>query len=95
MSEYHDYKLFKDEGGFTVKGYGEHPRHSVNYGMTRIVFLDAFDTEAEARKAYPQLAGDGSEWGSKFLDADLTRQPSTAPSWFDPAIAGERWEDDY
>ena len=28
------------------------------------------------------------------LDAIAERYPAQAPSWFDPAFAGERWSDD-
>lgn len=97
MSEFHYYKLFHDDQlGFIVKGYGDHPKSSVCYPMIRIVFLDSFPTEAEARIAFPQLAEGFSGWGSKILDDDMTRMPGTAPGWFDPADAGEVWgEDDY
>ena len=94
MAEYDYYELHTDSRlGYVVKGYGSYPRSSVNHGMTRIVFLDSFDTEAEAIEAYPQLQGEN--YGSALLDQDLTRQPDTAPDWFDPADAGERWDDDY
>lgn len=99
MAQEHEYyKLHKENKGdsFTVKGYGEHEKHSVCYGLTRIVFLGSFDTEAEAREAFPQLPNDGSEWGNKFFDRELTRMPDRAPVWFDESAAGERWgEDDY
>lgn len=41
----------RDEYG--VYEYGVYPRSSVNYGMTRRVFLDSFETLEEARAAYP------------------------------------------
>ena len=92
----HDYYQIYNEGdSYTVKGHGQHPKHSVCYGQTRIVFLGNYDTEAEARAAFPQLPTDGSEWGNKFIDKDLTRMPSVAPAWFDPMDAGERWDGDY
>ena len=96
MQQYDYYKLFADQQlGFIVKGYGSYPQSSVLAGQVRVVFLDSFATEAQAREAFPDLATDGSEWGSRILDADLNRMPDTAPDWFDPADAGERWEDDY
>lgn len=99
MSEFHYYKLHVegqegDQGRYVVKGYGDHEKHSVCYGQTRIVFLDAFSTEAEAREKYGPLLDAG--YGSKLLDQDLTRMPDVAPDWFDPADAGEVWsEEDY
>jgi hypothetical protein len=90
--EYDYYKLYVEDGNscrYVVKGFGSYPKSSVNYGMTRIVYLDCFDTEEEARAAYPDLS-----YGNKFLDTQ--DMPSTAPSWFDPTAAGEVWgEDDY
>ena len=89
------YQLHREQDDWVVKGYGQYPKHSVNYGMTRIVFLDSFDTEGEARKAYPQLGDFGENYGSKFIDDGLKHVPSVAPDWFDEAAAGERWDDDY
>ena len=100
MSTKHDYYQLHvvaphgERGAFVVKGYGEYPSHSVNAGMTRVSFLGSYDTELEAREAYPQL-GDEDNYGSEFIDADLKHIPSTPPSWFDPSIAGEQWNDDY
>ena len=83
-----------DSGRYVVKGYGSYEKHSVNYGMTMISFLDSFSTEAEAREAYPELPKDGSEYSNKFMDPPTDPGP-IAPGWFDPTIAGERWDEDY
>jgi hypothetical protein len=92
--EFDYFNIHNVSGRFTVKGYGQHPKHSVCFGQTRIVFLDSFDTEAAARKAYPQLATDGSEWGNKFFDRELTRMPTNPPADFDPYYAGESWDEE-
>lgn len=81
MAEQFDYyKLHKNAGTetepFAVKGYGEHPESSVCYGNTRIITLGLFPTERAARAAYPELPDDGTEWGSKFSDRELTRMPA-------------------
>jgi hypothetical protein len=39
---------------YGVYEYGVYPRNSVNYGMVRRTFLDAFDTLEEAEAAYPK-----------------------------------------
>lgn len=93
--KYSYYKLHKNAGTdtepFAVKGYGEYPESSVNFGMVRIATLRTFPNEKAARVAYPQLPDDGTEWGSKYSDRELTRLPDNPPDWFDPNDAGEVW----
>ena len=75
----YDYKqLHSDQDGgqypFTVKGYKNdgYPSTSVCAGMTRIDFIDSYETEQEAIDANPELVTDGEvSWGCKFLDQDL------------------------
>ena len=87
MSKYHSINIYAErDGGFTVKGHGVYPRHSVNFGMTRIVFLDSFETYEEAVAAYPDAVN-----GHKLLDPPTHYTSDIAPSWFDPADAGEEW----
>lgn len=75
-----------------VKGHGEYEDSSVLAGSYRRVHLDTFDTEAEARAAYPWADG-GDQPVPELPDNPM---PLTAPGWFDPADAGEAWgEDDY
>ena len=98
MSKYDYYKLYNESSEeypkFVVKGFKPYPRSSVNYGMTMICFLNSFESEAEAREAYPDLPSDGTEFSNKFMEPSRDPGP-IAPSWFDPSIAGERWDDDY
>ena len=72
----YDYlQLHRDEYGFTVKGYlnDGYPKHSVCAGMTRIDYLDTFDTEEDALSAFPSLKGEDGEisYGHKLFDDEL------------------------
>ena len=49
-------------GGVDVLGWSTYPRHSVLAGQPMKVFLDNFDTEEEARKAYPQAEHFSNKW---------------------------------
>jgi hypothetical protein len=75
MNENYDYlQLHHDLFGLVVKGYkyDGYPSHSVLAGQTRIDYLDTFDTEEEALKAYPELAPKGeTQWGSQWVDAQI------------------------
>ena len=86
--EYDYLAIEPSKDGFTVYGFGKYPRSSVNYGMTRKVFLDSFKTEAEAIKAYPAADSGG---GVRQVQQD---PGPIAPSWFNPADAGENWDSD-
>ena len=87
----YDYlQLHQDEYGpeldrYTVKSYKAdgYPSYSVCAGMTKISFLDSFNSEAEAIEAYPDLVGSDGEvsYGSAFMDAplkDVSHIPDTA-----------------
>lgn len=74
-------------GGFDVHGFGTYPRSSVLAGQTRKVFLDAFETEEEARRKYPEAAG-----GGDFTDPQVSL--SHLPDEDDP-VAGGMYPDDY
>ena len=75
----YDYKQlhrYQDEGQypFIVKGYKNdgYPSTSVCAGMTRIDFLESYETEQEAIDAHPELVTEGEvSWGCAFLDKDL------------------------
>jgi len=91
------YKLHVEASDrFVVKGYGSYPKHSVNFGMTRICFLDSFTTEAEALEKYPMLLDNGKDsmYSNKFMDPSTDPGPIPPPG-FDPADAGEQWDEDY
>jgi hypothetical protein len=58
-------------------------------GEPRREFLDGFDTLEEAQEKYPEAE---LVHGSTYVDYVI---PHVAPPDFDPADAGERWDDDY
>jgi hypothetical protein len=53
--------------------------------MTRIDFIDSYQSEQEAVNAHPQLVTDGEvSWGCAFLDKDLkdvSHIPDEPDSW--------------
>ena len=75
----YDYKQlhFNEELGrepWVVKGYKHdgYPSTSVCAGMTRIDFLESYESEATAADAHPELLmNDGISYGSTFLDEPL------------------------
>ena len=90
----YDYlQLHQDEYGpeldrYTVKSYKAdgYPSYSVCAGMTKISFLDSFNSEAEAIEAYPDLVGSDGEvsYGSAFMDAplkDVSHIPDEPDLW--------------
>jgi len=80
---------YRRDGEFAVYVYDVYPEGSVRAGQERRRFLDGgFTSEAGAKDAYPAATIEG---GSGYRDIPL---PRTAPDWFDPSIAGERWNDD-
>lgn len=74
---------------YGVYQYDFWPRHSVLSGQSRRTYLGEFKTLEEALKEYPKASV--SE-GCGYRDIDPGPIP---PTWFDPADAGERWDDDY
>ncbi len=49
-------------GGIDVLGWGVYPESSVLAGQAMKVFLKNFETEEEARAAYPQARGFSNAW---------------------------------
>lgn len=76
-------------GGFTAYGHGTYEPTSVLAGQYMRCYLESFDTIEQAQAAYP-----AAEYvaGSTRVDTD---PGPCAPAWFDPAAAGERWDEDY
>lgn len=70
-----------------VLGWGTYGAYSVLAGQPRKVFLDSFDTEEEARKAYPKA----TEWSNRFLDSQVSL--GHLPGEDDP-VAGGMYPDD-
>jgi len=86
--------LRREEDGVDAYKAGVYPESSVLHGQRRNEFVVHFDSMEEARKVYP----DAVEIHKQSLDweTSLTSgMPSEPESWFDPADAGERWDDDY
>ncbi len=68
-----------------VYGHGTYDGSSVLAGQYRRCFLDAFETAADARAAYPWAHLEGPK-------APLRAVTDTGPpEWFDPSDAGEGW----
>ena len=68
------HKSSDSEFSYTVKGYKNegYPSTSVCAGMTRIDFIDSYQSEQEAVNAHPELVTGGEvSWGCAFLDQDL------------------------
>jgi hypothetical protein len=94
----YDYKQlhYQEEQGkepYVVKGYKNdgYPKGSVCHGMTKIDFLDSYQTENEAAVAHPELVHEGEIcWGSAFMDRDL-KDVSHIPDYddYDCSPAGE------
>lgn len=74
-------------GGFAVYSHDVYPRYSVLAGQHRRAYLDRFETLEEAQRAYPTAA---------TLDHNTSNHASVSPippSDFDPADAGESWDE--
>lgn len=60
---------------YIVKGYKKdgYPETSVCHGMTRIEFLDSYETEKDAVNEHPELVtSDGDvSWGCAYMDREL------------------------
>ena len=62
--------------------------NSVREGLHHNQYVEDYDTLEDAQAAYPHAV----VTHSKYHVDDM---PMNAPSGFDPAYAGERWDDDY
>lgn len=77
-----------DEYG--VYEYGVYEPWSVLAGQEKRSFLGSYPTLEEAQQNYPDAVWSGE--GSGYREIHISESP---PEWFDPEIAGERWEEDY
>ena len=89
----------KDSGNWWVVGHGTYESSSILAGQYKRSLIHAFDTAEEAKVAYPKAEViEGStrpmRSGNESL-ADLSGLPKCPPSDFDPADAGESWDEDY
>lgn len=73
------------EDEWAVYGHGTYEESSVLAGQPSRVFINDYRTCAKAKEAWPQASVSES---STRIDIDM---PDMAPSWFDPADAGEEW----
>ena len=78
-------------GGYVVYEHGVYEETSVLAGLPSRTYIRHFDTVEEAQDAYPEATVSGST----KMDYAGVELPHSPPDWFDPADAGERWEDDY
>lgn len=76
-------------GEYGVYRYDTYPESSVLAGQERRSFIDSFPTLAEAQAEYPEAEWNGD--GTGYREIVIPRDP---PEWFDPANAGETWDDD-
>ena len=103
MTEYNRITIepFRDTffKGFAVYGHGVYPKGSVLEGQASRVNLDMGDTLEALKTEWPKAevlehSTKPFRTGNESL-ADLSGLPKFAPSDFDPADAGERWDSDY
>ena len=100
QGEKFDYFTIEDDpegGGFAVYGHGTYDRRSVLEGQHRRCFIECYPTQADAKKDFPDAEEANTRpfrTGDESL-ADLSGLPECPPHDFDPADAGERWDDDY
>jgi len=90
--DYYEIHRSKYGDGFDVKGVkvNGYPRHSVLAGQDRIVFLDSFDTEEEAKKAYPEAEMSGPWTGARNYTDHLPGDDDPDP-FGDDADAANDW----
>lgn len=80
--------LGREDGVMAVE-HGFYEESSVLAGQSRRQVLGFFDSVEEAKKEYPNAEVLGYQTRSGSYMSDIP------PSDFDPADAGERWEEDY
>lgn len=90
----------KDEhGDWCVYEHGVYERRSMLHGQPRRCYLDEYKTVEEAKQAHPNadvIEGTSRPYQPPVQSlADLSGLPKCPPSDFDPADAGEHWDDDY
>ena len=73
-------------------GYGTYERGSVLSGQHKEVRIECYDTVEKAKEDWPLVpVRDDGTVNSKFLSAPML--PSCPPNDFDPAYAGESWDE--
>ena len=84
--KFDQYTMRVTDDGIDVVGWGTYPDDSVLAGQTSINYLDSFETEAEARKAYPKIDGFSSKWSEprvslNHLPEDDSREYDECPEY--------------
>ena len=81
-----------EEDVWWLFGYGEYPPSSVIAGQYRVARLEWFQSKEEAIKNYPDvLIVDALPTRANLI---APRVPDVPPNDFNPADAGETWEED-
>lgn len=98
-AKFDTFTIEPDKDHFVVYGHGYYDRSSVLAGQRRRSFQSRFDSVADAQAAFPSAdvlthSTRPMRFGGESL-GDLSGLPLCAPSWFDPADAGESWDGDY
>lgn len=92
--ELDEFELVPQGGGCWLWGYGKHNRSSVLAGQFLQQRLEYWHDLEEALLDCPGVNHrvDGTV---NMPSRELASVGDAAPSWFDPAAAGERWDSDY
>lgn len=90
---FHSHTIESEGRRFVVFGHGEYPEESVLAGQYARCAVQSFDTLAEAQEAYPKA--EVPECSTHLPAWLLSGVSDVAPSWFDEADAGERWDENY
>jgi len=69
-------------------GFGTYEPHSVLAGQPMISRLEAFTSLEDARRAWPDVEV------LDYVPRPVAQVSQIPPRWFDPAAAGERWDED-
>lgn len=80
-----------NRGGVKVYEFGVYPRSSVLAGQTRKSFRDHFDTEVEARVAYPKAELGYRDAGNTFGHLPGEDDPVPGGSYPDDYDDGGNW----
>ncbi len=78
MVEFEYYTMAADPDGVIVYGWGTYERHSVLAGQASKMFLEMFDTEAQAVEVYGNM-----NYSSKWTEPDisLNHLPDGGDGW--------------
>lgn len=96
--KYHTIEPNPHGEGYVAYAHGVYLPGSVLAGQPARIYMNR-DTLEGLREAFPDaevLEHSTKPWRPEGESlADLSGLPKTAPGWFDPMAAGERWDEDY